>query len=207
MSLEIWLAFVVACAILLVVPGPTILTVISYSIARGKSAYLPLIAAVSFGDLTALSISIAGLGVILKTSSWVFTLVKWLGGLYLIALGLQMLFSKKQSVDVKPDSQPTSNTSLFINTWLITALNPKGMIFFLAFFPQFINPNLETTPQLLILSITFIVLAALNTIMYAVFAGHARQLLSSPKNQSRFNLFGGSLLTVAGLWALSAQRE
>ena len=84
MSLELWLAFVAASAVLLVIPGPTILTVISYSLAHGRRANVPLVAAVALGDSTALALSLLGLGAVLASSAFWFTVVKSAGGLYLI---------------------------------------------------------------------------------------------------------------------------
>jgi threonine/homoserine/homoserine lactone efflux protein len=84
MSLELWLAFVAASAVMLVLPGPTILTVISYSIAHGRRANLPLVAAVALGDSTALVLSLLGLGALLATSATWFTVIKWVGGLFLL---------------------------------------------------------------------------------------------------------------------------
>ncbi len=80
MAIELWLAFVLASCVLLIIPGPTILTVISYSIAHGKRANIPLVAAVALGDSTALLLSLAGLGAVLATSTWLFTAIKVAGG-------------------------------------------------------------------------------------------------------------------------------
>ena len=101
---------------------------------------------------------------------------------------------------------PVTRWKLFLNTWLVTALNPKGMIFFVAFLPQFINPDYASAPQLWILSITFVVLATINATLYAVFATGARRLLSSTRAQRGFNIGGGSLLAIAGVWALTARQ-
>ena len=101
---------------------------------------------------------------------------------------------------------PASRLRLFANTYLVTALNPKGIVFFVAFLPQFISPAADVTRQLWVLAVTFVVLAATNATLYAVFAGSARRLLSSPRAQRRFNLAGGSLLGAAGIWALMARR-
>ena len=90
MSIELWLAFVAASAVLLIIPGPTILTVISYSIAHGRRANVPLVAAVALGDSTALVVSLLGLGALLATSAFWFTVVKWVGGLYLLYLGVKL---------------------------------------------------------------------------------------------------------------------
>ena len=87
MPLETWLAFLGASALLLVLPGPTILTVISYSITHGRRARLPLVLAVALGDSTALLLSQVGLGALLSASAFWFTVVKTVGGLYLLYLG------------------------------------------------------------------------------------------------------------------------
>lgn len=101
---------------------------------------------------------------------------------------------------------PQSRWRLFVNTYLVTALNPKGIVFFVAFLPQFLNASAPAAPQLWGLGATFVVLASLNATFYAVFAGAARGILESPRAQRRFNLLGGSLITAAGVWALLARR-
>ena len=206
MSIELWLAFVGASVILLILPGPTILTVISYSVARGRRANLPLVAAVALGDSTALVLSLLGLGALLATSALWFTLVKWAGGLYLIALGIRLLRAGASAALPVAPAATGSRWRLFANTYLVTALNPKGIVFFVAFLPQFIDATLPVAPQLWLLASTFVVLAVLNATLYAVFAASARRLLGSPRAQRRFNLVGGSLLSSAGVWALLARR-
>ena len=207
MSIELWFAFVVASAVLLVIPGPTILTVISYSLAHGPRANIPLVAAVALGDSTALALSILGLGALLATSAWWFAVAKSVGGLYLIYLGVRLLRSGIASAAAEPGPPPPgSRWRLFANTWLVTALNPKGIVFFVAFLPQFIDPAAGPTRQLWILAVTFVLMAIVNATLYAVFAASARKLMSSPRAQRGFNLAGGSLLTTAGVWALLARR-
>ena len=146
MTIEIWLAFAVASFLLLIIPGPTILTVVSYSIAHGSRANIPLVAAVALGDSTALFVSIAGLGAVLATSAWMFTMVKWAGGLYLIFLGLKLLRSNTSPLEIGETDIPDSRLTLFWNTWLVTASNPKGIVFFVAFLPQFISPDQAAVP-------------------------------------------------------------
>jgi threonine/homoserine/homoserine lactone efflux protein len=206
MTLELWLAFVAASAILLVIPGPTILTVISYSVAQGRRANVPLVAAVALGDSTALILSLLGLGALLAASAFWFTVVKWAGGLYLLYLGIKLLRAGAYAADVVPTAVTASRWRLFANTWLVTALNPKGIVFFVAFLPQFVRPGADAPRQLWVLAITFVVLATINATMYAFFAGSARRLLTSSAAQRLFNLTGGSLLSGAGIWALLARR-
>ncbi|MES2960383.1 MAG: LysE family translocator [Pseudomonadota bacterium] len=206
MSIELWLAFVAASAVLLVIPGPTILTVICYSVAQGRRANMPLVAAVALGDSTALVVSLLGLGALLATSAFWFTLVKWAGGLYLLFLGAKLLRAGVSSTELAAPPVSTSRWKLFANTYLVTALNPKGIVFFVAFLPQFIDPNTGVTRQLWVLAITFVVMATVNASVYAVFAASARRLLASAQAQRRFNLSGGALLSAAGVWALLAKR-
>ena len=206
MSIELWVAFVAASAVLLVIPGPTILTVISYSVTHGRRANVPLVAAVALGDSAALVLSLLGLGALLATSALWFTVVKVAGGLYLLYLGIKLLRAGISLTELAPPSAPGSRWRLFLNAYLVTALNPKGIIFFVAFLPQFIDANGDVTRQLWILACTFVAMATLNATLYAVFATSARRVLDSPRAQRTFNIAGGSLLSAAGLWALLARR-
>ncbi|CDI01887.1 putative amino acid efflux protein, LysE family [Candidatus Competibacter denitrificans Run_A_D11] len=206
MSAELWFAFVVTSAILLVIPGPTILTVISYSVAHGQRANVPLVAGVALGDCTALVLSLLGLGALLGTSALWFTVIKLAGGLYLLYLGIKLLTAKVSAPDTTLPIAPTSRWRLFLNTYLVTALNPKGIVFFVAFLPQFIDHRANVTLQLWILAGTFVLMAIINSTLYAIFAAAARDALASARAQRGFNVVGGSLLGAAGIWALLARR-
>ena len=206
MPLQLWLAFVAASTVMLVMPGPTILTVISYSVVYGRHAKFPLVAAVALGDSTALVVSLVGLGALFATSEFWFTAIKGAGGLYLLYLGLRLFFTKTSTAGTARIPASRSRLGLFIHTYLVTSLNPKGVVFFIAFLPQFISPAADTDTQLWILASTFVTLATLNASCYAFFANAARRLLSSTDAHHRFNLAGGSLLSAAGIWALLAQR-
>ena len=195
MSLELWLAFVAASALLLVIPGPTILTVISYSLAHGRRANVPLVAAVALG-----------LGAVLASSAFWFAVLKSAGGLYLIYLGVRLLRRGVASAEIAAPAAPGSRWRLFANTWLVTALNPKGIVFFVAFLPQFVTPGADAARQLWILAATFVLMAIVNATLYAVFAAAAHRMLTAPRAQRGFNLAGGTLLAVAGVWALLARR-
>ncbi len=206
MSLASWLAFVAASAMLLVIPGPTVLTVISNSIAHGRRANVALVAGTALGDSTALLVSLLGLGTLLAASAFWFTVVKTVGGLYLLWLGIRLLRAGASAAEVARDVPPASRWRLFANTWLVTALNPKGIVFFVAFLPQFTDPHAPATRQLWILAITFVVLATINATLYAFFATTAKRWLATCAARRAFHLAGGSLLSAAGLWALLARR-
>jgi threonine/homoserine/homoserine lactone efflux protein len=101
---------------------------------------------------------------------------------------------------------PDSRRRLFADTYMITALNPKSIIFFVAFLPQFVNPHGNVTQQLWLLAGTFVAMAAINATGYTVFAATARRILTSPLARRCLHLTGGSLLSAAGIWALLARR-
>jgi len=206
-SIELWLAFIATSAVLLIIPGPTVLTVISYSVAQGRRAIGPLVAAVALGDSTALFLSLLGLGALLAAAAFWFTVIKLAGGLYLLYLGVRLLRTGISSTGLVAPTAPSSLWRLFANTYLVTALNPKGIVFFVAFLPQFINPRANATTQLWVLAITFVIMATFNATLYAMFASSACRMLASPRAQRGFNILGGSLLSAAGVWALLARRQ
>jgi threonine/homoserine/homoserine lactone efflux protein len=206
-SIELWLAFVAASAVLLIIPGPTVLTVISYAVARGRHVSTALVAGVALGDSTALLVSLLGLGALLAASALAFTVAKLVGGLYLLYLGIRMLRAGFTVTEITERAAPESRRRVFLGVYLVTAFNPKSIMFFVAFLPQFVNRSADVTQQLVLLAVTFVVMAAANAGMYSVFAGSANRLLSSPRAQKRLNLAGGSLLSAAGIWALLARHS
>jgi threonine/homoserine/homoserine lactone efflux protein len=99
-----------------------------------------------------------------------------------------------------------SGRRMLAHTWLVTALNPKSIVFFVAFLPQFIDPIRPLLPQLLIMEITFVALATLNATAYAGLAQSARRLIRTPTIQRTVNRTGGSLLIGAGLLTATLRR-
>jgi threonine/homoserine/homoserine lactone efflux protein len=205
-STELWIAFVAASAVMLAIPGPTILTVIAYAMSYGRKVTLPLVCAVALGDATALAVSLVGLGALLATSAYWFAVIKWIGGLYLIYLGIRLLTSGVNLESESGSGKPSSLHKLFANTYIVTALNPKGIVFFMAFLPQFVDHSRPLNPQLWLLAVTFVLLAIIGATLYASFAGAAHSLMHSPAYRRTFNVTGGSLLVGAGIWALLARR-
>ena len=207
MPLELWLAYVAATVVILAIPGPTILLVLSYSITHGRQAALPLVAGVALGDAVAITLSLIGLGTLLAASAFWFTVIKWLGGLYLIYLGIQMLRGASPTRATAAARAPqASPRRLFGSAFIVTALNPKSIVFFIALLPQFISAAHPVTPQLAILGTTFVVLAIVGATCYALFAASIRRFLSTPRAQRFYGYGGGGLLCAAGAWALSAKR-
>lgn len=206
MSIETWLAFVVAASIILIIPGPTIILVLGHSLAHGRRATLPLVAGVALGDFTALTLSLIGLGAVMAASAALFTLFKWAGALYLIHMGISMWRGKASSAEIVADDVERPARSLFGNAFVVTALNPKSIIFFVAFLPQFVHSGSDGISQLLILGATFLVLATVNATLYAVLASRVRELVRTPRAKRLFNRVGGSALVGAGFLTASVQR-
>ena len=208
MELSVWLAFVAAATVVLVVPGPTILMIISLAISHGRKASTPLILGVAFGDVIAITLSLLGLGAILMTSAWLFMILKWAGAAYLFYLGIQMWRTKDLSIIDPPLSKKASKKSkeIFWQACLVTALNPKGIMFFIAFMPQFVTPDYPAKQQLLILAVTFMILTLLNSVAFTVFAVKIRSRFTRPSAVSWFNKGSGSALIGAGLVTAAMER-
>jgi threonine/homoserine/homoserine lactone efflux protein len=206
LAIDTWLAFVAASVVVLVIPGPTILMVVSYSLAHGRRAQVPLVAAVALGDSTALLGSLLGWGSLLAASTFWFEAVKWAGGLYLLYLGGRLLTAGVRLAPVTEAPALESPWRLFIKAYGITAMNPKGIVFYVVFVPQFIDARSGLPAQVLVLAVTFVALATANAALYAVSAARARRLLASPAAQRGFGLVGGSLLCGAGIWTLVSRR-
>jgi len=198
MSIEIWIAFSLAALLVLVIPGPTIILVMSQAVVHGRKAVLPLVCGVVLGDLSAMTFSLLGLGAVLATSATLFSILKWGGAVYLVYLGIRMIISHPGNAQFSKATSTSIPRSMLRKAYIVTALNPKGIVFFIAFMPQFISPGSESFLQLIVLGLTFLVLASLNALFYALFAGQLRELLHSRKMCRVFNLTGGGALVSAG---------
>lgn len=198
MTFETWATFAAATAVLLVIPGPTILLVISYALGQGWRTALPTAAGVALGDFTAMTLSMLGVGALLAASATVFTALKWVGAAYLIWLGIK-LFRAGGTLDAKPREDAVSPWTMLGHAWLVTALNPKSITFFVAFLPQFLDPKADFWTQMLIFEATFVTLAAANAFGYALVASRARSVVKSPRALSVINKTGGTLLIGAGI--------
>lgn len=202
MALDTWLAFLAATAVMLMIPGPTILLVIGQSLGAGRRAALPLVAGVALGDLTAMTLSLAGLGALLAASATLFAVLKYAGAAYLIWLGVKLW-----RAPVDPGAMPpvTARRALR-DAYVVTALNPKGIAFFVAFVPMFVDASKPFLPQAAILVASFVTLAALNAAAYALLAARLSGAVARPAVRRAFNRTGGAVLMGAGL-ATAAMRR
>jgi threonine/homoserine/homoserine lactone efflux protein len=208
MPFENWIAFAAASIVMLAIPGPTILLVISYALGHGRKAGTATVAGVALGDFTAMTASMLGLGALLATSAALFTVLKWVGAAYLIYLGIKLwrapvIGGDASQGDVTGKERPMR---IFLHTYIVTALNPKSIVFFVAFLPQFLVPTLPWLPQMVIFETTFLVLAIINAALYGLLASAARNTIRKPSVQRVVNRTGGSLLIGAGLLTLGWKR-
>ncbi len=207
MSFELWAAFFVASSALLAVPGPTVLLVVSYALGHGRSSGWATVPGVTLGDFSAMTVSLLGAGALLAASATLFTALKLAGAAYLIWLGVKLWRAEPKLESVQNMALGQSRRSMFWNAYVVTALNPKGIIFFVAFVPQFIDPAADAWPQFMILEATFLVLAALNVVIWAVLAGHLRSRFRQPKTLKFVNRMGGGILIGAGILTAAVRRS
>jgi threonine/homoserine/homoserine lactone efflux protein len=204
MSWETWAAFTAASALLMIIPGPTILLVISYALGQGWRAAFPMAIGVALGDFTAMTLSMLGLGALLAASATVFTILKWVGAAYMIWLGIK-LWRAGGALNAKPRADGASRLKMLGHAWIVTALNPKSIIFFVAFLPQFLNPQADFLTQMLVFETTFLILAFANAIGYALVASRARAAIRNERVVGAANKVGGSLLIGAGILTATAR--
>ena len=204
MSIETWLAFAAASAILVLIPGPTVLLVVSYALGQGFRTALPMAVGVALGDFTAMTLSMLGVGALLAASATIFTLLKWLGAAYLVWLGLK-LWRAGGTLDAAPRTDAVSAAKMLGHAWLVTALNPKGSTFFVSFLPQFLDPQASFLTQMMVFEATFLALAFANALGYAVLASRARGLVKSRRAMGLVNKVGGTCLIGAGIAAVSVR--
>ena len=198
MPLETWLTYTFITTTFLLIPGPTLLLVISYSLLRGRSAVMALVVGVGLGDLTAMILSFLGVGLLLETVATAFYFLKWLGAAYLIWLGIKMWRSSTDEIKISEKDKQLASREILRNAYVTTALNPKSIVFFLAFMPQFLEADLAFVPQALVMGGTFFVLAIIMVIVYAMLASYAGKQLRIPAIQRWTQRIGGGLLVGAG---------
>jgi threonine/homoserine/homoserine lactone efflux protein len=195
MTLATWFAFLISSIVLLLIPGPTVLLVVSYSLTQGRKVAVAVATGVALGDFTAMTLSLAGLGALLLTSAMLFTTLKWIGAAYLVYLGLRLW--RAPPVLPELEAAPPAR-GIFGHSFAVTALNPKSIAFFVAFVPQFIDHARPLLPQFVILEATFVTFAAANALAYALAADKLRARVRQPGVLTWMNRAGATCLIGMG---------
>lgn len=206
MPLEHWIAFTAASAVLLAIPGPTMLLVISHALGHGRRSGVATVAGVALGDFTAMTGSMLGLGALLAASATLFLVLKWIGAAYLIYLGIR-LWRAPVAEDPAAEAGAARPSRVFLHGFAVTALNPKTLTFFIAFLPQFMVPSAPMLPQMALLEATFLVLAiATNTSVYLAASSVAHRAVGWPAFRRLLNRTGGGIFIGAGVLTLGWKR-
>ena len=195
--MEHYLAFVVASAIVLAIPGPTILLVVTRSLNHGAAVRRATVGGVVLGDLVAMTAAMLGAGAVLLASAQLFTALRIAGGLYLVWLGVRTWRSRGQQW-VLEEPVEADPKRVFAESFAVTATNPKSIAFFVAFVPQFIDPAAPWLPQTALLIVTFVLLGGLNARAYGWLAGRARGVMMRPETRRRVARTSGGVLVVGG---------
>lgn len=207
MTLQLWIAFVLASGVVLLIPGPTVLMVIGYALSDGRRSALSVLTGVALGDFVAMSLSVVGLGALLAASATAFAVLKWVGAAYLVYLGIMMWRRPPSLAADLTDPRRSSDLAKLSHAFAVTVLNPKSIAFFIAFVPQFLSPTAAMSAQVPVLLATFVSLAVATNFAYAMAAGTLRERVREPRVLRALNRLGGSVLIGAGIATAALRRS
>lgn len=204
MDWNLYLAFVVASTALILLPGPSVLLTVAHSLSFGWRRALNTVLGATCGVGVQLAVALAGMtSFMLLMADW-FEWLRWAGVAYLLYLGVQQWRAKPEVVPA--GLVETRGRRLFLQSLMVTTANPKTLIFFAAFFPQFIDPATPLSVQLPLLAVTFLVITYVFTAVWALAAGRAARLFRTPGRIRLRNRLTGGLLVGAGLGLSLARR-
>jgi threonine/homoserine/homoserine lactone efflux protein len=204
-SPDLWLAFAAAAAILIAIPEPTTLVVLGHTLSSGRAMGFVSLIGVAAGDVCAIGLSVLGFSAILSASALAFEILKWLGAVYLVWLGIGLWRTPSAALDAAPAARTRAREAI-LRSFTVTLLNPKGILFFAAFLPQFVDPARPLLPQFVVLTLTFNALATAIQGGYILALGTARRNVVSPTAMRMLNRAGGAMLIGAGLLTASLKR-
>jgi len=197
MPLNLYLAYLAACVVLVIVPGPTVTVIVANSLRYGARAGLLNVAGTQLGLAVMIGIVILGLASLLEAIGWWFEVLRLAGAAYLIWLGIRM-FCADGALDA-PGNAPEPRGGFFLQGFVVLMSNPKIIVLFGALFPQFIDPKADYLGQVLLLGITAMVTAAVFDSIYAITAGRAGTALSRVRVRLLSRISGGFLIG-GGIW-------
>jgi len=194
---QLLLAFAAASLLVAIFPGPIVMLVVANALAHGTSHGLRTLLGTASG--TAVLFLVGGLGmtwVLALLSEW-FDIIRLVGAAYLVWLGIKTW--RAPPVRLAESEKQVKGGVSFLQGFLIAVTNPKTIVFFAAFFPQFVTPDLPTGPQFAILSLTFLLIATTTDAVYALLCGRLRPWLTGERRGRIRNRISGSLLIGTGL--------
>ena len=198
---DAFLVFTLAALALAIVPGPAVLYIVAQSVQGGRRAGVVSALGVSTGGLVHVAAAVIGLSAVLAASASAFTAVKIAGAVYLVWLGIRTLLSKDDAIAGRRAEPTLART--YRQGVVVNVLNPKTALFFLAFLPQFVDPDGSTRGQLAILGITFVVIALATDLIWALVAGTAGAVMKRSRTFLRIQRYVSGTIFI-GLGALAA---
>ncbi len=199
-------AFAVAAVLLLVMPGPTDTLVVSYVLSRGRRSAWASVPGVALGYITAITLTLLGLGAVLMTSAELFNALKIAGAAYLIYLGIKTWRAPVPQTLDDDGRLERDKWRIMLHAYVVTALNPAGIMFYVALFPQFIDVQRPVLPQVTALAVCFVILGTLNSAIYATIAAQVRRFIHSYRARKNINRAAGGFLMMMGAMMGLAKR-
>ena len=197
MTFEIYIAYIVACFVIALVPGPTVTVIVANSLAHGSRAGLLNVAGTQLGLALMMAILVVGLSSVIAAMGWLFDWLRWAGAAYLVWLGWKLLRAPEAMVDIQKSSVPKGG--FLLQGFLVLMANPKALLWFGAFIPQFIDPTGNYVGQIVVLGVTAMTVALVSDGAYAVVTGRASAMLSRKRVRLVSRLSGGFLIG-GGIW-------
>jgi threonine/homoserine/homoserine lactone efflux protein len=206
MHWNVWLGFVAASALMGVIPGPGVTSIVGYALGSGRKTALASVAGMAVGNLIAITLSLAGVGAVLRASASAFTILKWIGAAYLVTMGVITIVRSRGRTEAHAVSAaPIPLRVAFASNVAVGAFHPKTLVFFVAFVPQFIDARTDYWMQAAILIATFCTVVAATDTAYALVASHASRLFKHSKAMLWSKRAGGGVLIAAGVATAAAR--
>ena len=204
MDLDLYLTFVLATSVLMLIPGPNVALIVANSVAYGTRYGLLTVAGTGSAMVAQLALTVLGMSALLGTLAQWFEWIRWIGVAYLLWLGIRQW--RAEPVDLtRTRPQYRSPREIFLRGILVSFTNPKTLLFYGAFFPQFITPGADMVPQIVLLSAAFLIIGILLDGCWALLAGRVRNVLAV-RGRLR-NRVSGGLLIGAGVGLALAHRR
>jgi threonine/homoserine/homoserine lactone efflux protein len=204
MSLDLYLAFVAACIALALLPGPVVTLVVANGLRHGTAAAFVTVAGAQVGLALVIAAVSLGLASLMATLGAWFDWVRLLGAAYLVWLGIGMI-RRPSLLPAEGGAARPPRGGFFLQGFMVLLTNPKVLVFFGAFIPPFIDPSRPQLPQVVLLGVTFMVIAALSDAVYALLAGRARALMSAGRARLLSRL-AGLFMIGGGVWLALVRR-
>src|SRR4051812_2394746 len=198
MSLNLYLAFVAACIALALIPGPVVTLVLANGLRYGTRAALINIAGVQAGLAIVIGIVAVGLTSLMATMGYWFDWVRFAGAAYLVWLGIRLIREPVEGVDTEAPPPPPRG-GFFLQGFVVLLSNPKVLVFFGAFIPQFVDMSKDHFSQVALLGVTFMVIGAITDAIFALLAGRVRLFFSSSRTRL-VSCISGAIMIGGGVW-------